>query len=174
MHEGGYSELYVPFCGLAVIEQLAQTRSQVGPDRTRPHCMLRTQVVSSQHSMHVYVCWLHPSSTARSCAGCTFYNSSAVVLISYLSSSKGMHMSATCFQTQGSLVKTAHLLSLYCFMLATVQVSDPYWEDVSSYGYQSLQPHQDDVIKAAEQQVDKLRSAVKARALSNGAAKKAR
>lgn len=30
VHEGGYSELYVPFCGLAVIEQLARTRSKVG------------------------------------------------------------------------------------------------------------------------------------------------
>lgn len=29
VHEGGYSELYVPFCGLAVIEQLARTRSKV-------------------------------------------------------------------------------------------------------------------------------------------------
>jgi hypothetical protein len=29
VHEGGYSELYVPFCGLAVIEQLARTKSQV-------------------------------------------------------------------------------------------------------------------------------------------------
>lgn len=29
VHEGGYSELYVPFCGLAVIEQLAYTRSKV-------------------------------------------------------------------------------------------------------------------------------------------------
>jgi hypothetical protein len=29
VHEGGYSELYVPFCGLAVIEQLAHTRSKV-------------------------------------------------------------------------------------------------------------------------------------------------
>lgn len=29
VHEGGYSELYVPFCGLAVIEQLARTHSKV-------------------------------------------------------------------------------------------------------------------------------------------------
>lgn len=30
VHEGGYSEQYVPFCGLAVIEQLAGLRSKVG------------------------------------------------------------------------------------------------------------------------------------------------
>jgi hypothetical protein len=47
---------------------------------------------------------------------------------------------------------------------ADLQVSDPYWEDVSCYGYQSLQPHQDSVIQAAEQQLEKLRSAIKARA----------
>lgn len=41
------------------------------------------------------------------------------------------------------------------------QVKDPYWEDVSCYGYQSLQPHQDEIIKAAEQQLEKLRAAVK-------------
>lgn len=29
VHEGGYSELYVPFCGLAVIEQLAGVKSKV-------------------------------------------------------------------------------------------------------------------------------------------------
>jgi hypothetical protein len=40
-------------------------------------------------------------------------------------------------------------------------VKDPYWEDVSCYGYQSLQPHQDEIIKAAEQQLEKLRAAVK-------------
>eukprot|EP00879_Flechtneria_rotunda_P018807 GHRR01019740.1.p2 GENE.GHRR01019740.1~~GHRR01019740.1.p2 ORF type:complete len:252 (+),score=98.84 GHRR01019740.1:1242-1997(+) len=68
VHEGGYSELYVPFCGLAVVEQLAG---------------IRTKVV------------------------------------------------------------------------------DPYWEDVSSFAYQELQPHQDAVIKQAEQQLDKLRAAVK-------------
>ncbi len=27
MHEGGYSEYYVPFCGLAVVEQLAGKRT---------------------------------------------------------------------------------------------------------------------------------------------------
>lgn len=43
-------------------------------------------------------------------------------------------------------------------------MTDPYWEDVSSYGYQSLQPHQDEVIKAAEQQLEQLRGATKARA----------
>jgi hypothetical protein len=45
---------------------------------------------------------------------------------------------------------------------ADLQVSDPYWEDVSCYGYQSLQPHQDSVIRAAEQQLEKLRTATKA------------
>lgn len=35
VHEGGYSELYVPFCGLAVIEQMAHTLSKV---RT-PQCL---------------------------------------------------------------------------------------------------------------------------------------
>jgi acetoin utilization deacetylase AcuC-like enzyme len=29
VHEGGYSEQYVPFCGLAVIEQLAGLRTKV-------------------------------------------------------------------------------------------------------------------------------------------------
>lgn len=29
MHEGGYSEVYVPFCGLAVMEQLTGIRTQV-------------------------------------------------------------------------------------------------------------------------------------------------
>lgn len=29
VHEGGYSEVYVPFCGLAVIETLAGTRTEV-------------------------------------------------------------------------------------------------------------------------------------------------
>jgi acetoin utilization deacetylase AcuC-like enzyme len=29
VHEGGYSEQYVPFCGLAVIEQLAGVRTKV-------------------------------------------------------------------------------------------------------------------------------------------------
>lgn len=52
------------------------------------------------------------------------------------------------------------------------QVTDPYWEDVSSYGYQALQPHQDLVIQAAEQQVDRLRTAATAarsrRSSSNG------
>jgi hypothetical protein len=51
---------------------------------------------------------------------------------------------------------------------------------VSSYGYQALQPHQDQVIKAAEQQLDQLRGATKTRAArhrsGNGtaAAKRAR
>lgn len=31
LHEGGYSDLYVPFCGLATVEQLAGVRSDV-PD----------------------------------------------------------------------------------------------------------------------------------------------
>lgn len=44
--------------------------------------------------------------------------------------------------------------------LFVLQVSDPYWPDVSSYGYQTLQPHQDVVIQAAEQQLDKLRAAM--------------
>jgi acetoin utilization deacetylase AcuC-like enzyme len=29
LHEGGYSELYVPFCGLAVIEQLSGHKTEV-------------------------------------------------------------------------------------------------------------------------------------------------
>jgi hypothetical protein len=29
-------------------------------------------------------------------------------------------------------------------------VTDPYWADVSGFGYQALQPHQDDVIAAVE------------------------
>lgn len=41
----------------------------------------------------------------------------------------------------------------------TPQVVDPYWADVSCYGYQALQPHQDEVIRAAEQQVERLRAA---------------
>lgn len=46
-------------------------------------------------------------------------------------------------------------------MSFVLQVSDPYWPDVSSYGYQVLQPHQDAVIQASEQQLDKLRAAMK-------------
>jgi hypothetical protein len=30
VHEGGYSEAYVPFCGLATIEELVGVRTQVG------------------------------------------------------------------------------------------------------------------------------------------------
>lgn len=30
VHEGGYSDLYVPFCGLAVMEQLCGLRTKVG------------------------------------------------------------------------------------------------------------------------------------------------
>lgn len=44
-----------------------------------------------------------------------------------------------------------------------LQVTDPYWADVSSFGYQGLQPHQDAVIQAAEKQLEKLRAATKAR-----------
>jgi hypothetical protein len=29
VHEGGYSELYVPFCGLAVIEQMSGIKTKV-------------------------------------------------------------------------------------------------------------------------------------------------
>jgi acetoin utilization deacetylase AcuC-like enzyme len=43
MHEGGYSQSYAPFCGLAVVEELAGTRTamsdlsgQAGVDRLRP------------------------------------------------------------------------------------------------------------------------------------------
>eukprot|EP00775_Hariotina_reticulata_P006585 gene6585-6813_t len=67
VHEGGYSELYVPFCGLAVIEQM-------------------------------------------------------------------------------SSIKT--------------KVDDPYWPDVSNFGYQALQPHQDAAIKQAEQQLRLLTGAM--------------
>ncbi|KAF8062643.1 histone deacetylase-like amidohydrolase [Scenedesmus sp. PABB004] len=67
VHEGGYSELYVPFCGLAVIEELAGLRSKV---------------------------------------------------------------------------------------------VDPYWEDVSSFGGQGLQPHQDAALRAAEANLAALRAAV--------------
>jgi len=28
-HEGGYAEAYVPFCGLAVVEELADVRTKV-------------------------------------------------------------------------------------------------------------------------------------------------
>lgn len=47
-----------------------------------------------------------------------------------------------------------------------VQVTDPYWDDVSAYGYQSLQPHQDDIIKAAEQHIETLKAATKVRSSS--------
>jgi hypothetical protein len=57
-----------------------------------------------------------------------------------------------------------------------LQVTDPYWADVSAYGYQSLQPHQDDIIKAAEQHIGTLQAAVKAHSSSSGskAARKTR
>lgn len=29
LHEGGYSELYVPFCGLAVLEAMSGKRTEV-------------------------------------------------------------------------------------------------------------------------------------------------
>jgi hypothetical protein len=41
-----------------------------------------------------------------------------------------------------------------------VQVQDPYWEDVSNFAYQELQPHQDAAIKAAEHNLQALRQAV--------------
>ena len=67
---------------------------------------------------------------------------------------------------------SAHRLCCTWWLL---QVTDPYWEDVSSFGYQALQPHQDQVIQAAEQQLEKLRAATKARrAHTNGAAQRGR
>ena len=39
VHEGGYSEAYVPFCGLAVIEELSGVRSAVRADMF-PHTLL--------------------------------------------------------------------------------------------------------------------------------------
>jgi hypothetical protein len=70
---------------------------------------------------------------------------------------------------------TAIANQLRAVAACVVQVMDPYWADVSAYGYQSLQPHQDDIIKAAEQHVGALRAATKARSsIGSKAARKAR
>lgn len=40
----------------------------------------------------------------------------------------------------------------------TPKVADPYWDDVSSFAYQGLQPHQDAVLREAEAHVRRLRT----------------
>ena len=42
-------------------------------------------------------------------------------------------------------------------------VTDPVLHEVTGYGYQSLQPHQDEVIKKAEAVVEGLKSKMAAR-----------
>lgn len=49
-----------------------------------------------------------------------------------------------------------------------LQVSDPYWEDVSNFAYQGLQPHQDAVVQAAEMQLGLLKKAVGTAGMGNG------
>jgi hypothetical protein len=50
---------------------------------------------------------------------------------------------------------------LFCgAVLILVKVEDPYWVDVSNFGYQGLQPHQDAVIKEVEQQLGLLAAAM--------------
>lgn len=39
-HEGGYSALYVPFCGLAVMEELTGTQTAVVDPELEEHCMV--------------------------------------------------------------------------------------------------------------------------------------
>jgi hypothetical protein len=41
VHEGGYSELYVPFCGLAVMEALAGVRTKVRVCMFEQPCVAR-------------------------------------------------------------------------------------------------------------------------------------
>lgn len=58
----------------------------------------------------------------------------------------------------------AHALAVPC----NVQLADPYWPDVSGYGYQGLQPHQDAVIAAAEAQLLPLVKEAAARVSGSG------
>lgn len=44
-------------------------------------------------------------------------------------------------------------------------VMDPFDEEIGMHGYQDLQPHQDAVIKVAEQQVAELAAKVTAKGL---------
>lgn len=40
-HEGGYSAYYVPFCGLAVVEELAGVTTKVVDPELEEHCKVR-------------------------------------------------------------------------------------------------------------------------------------
>lgn len=40
-HEGGYSAYYVPFCGLAVVEELAGVDTKVVDPELEEHCKVR-------------------------------------------------------------------------------------------------------------------------------------
>jgi acetoin utilization deacetylase AcuC-like enzyme len=40
-HEGGYSAYYVPFCGLAVVEELAGVETGVVDPELEEHCKVR-------------------------------------------------------------------------------------------------------------------------------------
>lgn len=42
-HEGGYSAYYVPFCGLAVVEELAGITTKVVDPELEEHCKVREQ-----------------------------------------------------------------------------------------------------------------------------------
>lgn len=57
-HEGGYSAYYVPFCGLAVIEELSGVTTKVVDPELEEHCKVRAAVlgccVLSKQSMHVH------------------------------------------------------------------------------------------------------------------------
>lgn len=65
VHEGGYSEAYVPFCGLAVIEELSGVRSAVR-DRcaTSSSCSSPTRR-SATSSASASKSWPHSSACAR-------------------------------------------------------------------------------------------------------------
>lgn len=43
-HEGGYSAYYVPFCGLAVIEEMAGVTTKVVDPELEEHCKVRVNV----------------------------------------------------------------------------------------------------------------------------------
>lgn len=44
-HEGGYSAYYVPFCGLAVVEELAGVITKVVDPELEEHCKVSTDEV---------------------------------------------------------------------------------------------------------------------------------